>query len=300
MINVALNQKVLVEEYLKTENHFLSAFSFVNIFAWRDFFDFRFEVINDELCVFAHQAGACFLYLPPLGPTPSFNTIEGCFERMEEINKGNGVSRIENVHEKQLPFFPPEEFDYFKKGYEYCYYRKDLAALKGNAYKSKRNACNYFTRHYQFKFLPFDYSMGQECAHLYTRWANNRQVKYQDEIYLTMLEENKIVHRSVLRNYAELGLVGRVVMVNDGIEGYSFGFPLASDIFCVLFEIVNLEIKGLPVYVFREFCRDPQLKPFKFINVMDDFGLPQIERTKLSFQPCVLFPAYVVTRKKNK
>ena len=62
-----LEQKSLVESFLARGLRPLSSFSFVSLFAWCDFFDFEFKMINDCLCIFAHGDSGCFLYLPPLG-----------------------------------------------------------------------------------------------------------------------------------------------------------------------------------------------------------------------------------------
>ncbi|MCK5178810.1 MAG: DUF2156 domain-containing protein, partial [Candidatus Omnitrophica bacterium] len=137
----------------------MSAFSFTNIFAWKDFFRFNFKVIDECLCVFAKNQIGSFLYLPPLGKGISPDVIDECFEMMEEINRGGGVTRIENVGIEGLPLFPTDKFTHYKKGYEYCYYRDDIASLRGNAYKSKRSSYNRFASHYQCRYVPYEEGM---------------------------------------------------------------------------------------------------------------------------------------------
>ncbi|OGX10602.1 MAG: hypothetical protein A2Y05_01965 [Omnitrophica WOR_2 bacterium GWA2_53_43] len=306
MTTALLESKELIQRYLREAPGQLSSFSFTNIFTWQEFFQFELEVINGNLCVFARHEAGTFLYLPPLGKDVSAKTIEACFERMDKVNRHKGVSRVENVHAHQLPLFlPAEEFSHYNKGYEYCYYREDLAGLTGNAYKSKRSSYNHFVKNYKFKFLPYEDSMLEDCAALYREWARGRRPAYADNaVALQMLEENAGVHQLALRHYRELGLTGRVVTV-DGreaprgskIRAYTFGYPLNENIFCVLFETADLSFGGLGVFIFREFCRDAALTPYKFINVMDDFELRNIQRVKDSFRPAVLFPSYTVTRK---
>ncbi|OGX24322.1 MAG: hypothetical protein A2787_09035 [Omnitrophica WOR_2 bacterium RIFCSPHIGHO2_01_FULL_48_9] len=291
-----LEKKSLVDEYLQQNPHRLSAFSFINIFAWKNFFNFRFEVIDKNLCIFAENDLGCFLYLPPLGKTISAKAVQECFKIMGQKNKTSGMSRIENVHEQQLRFFPERVYRSFLKGYEYCYYRGDIARLKGNAFKSQRALYNYCVKNYKVRYLPFEPSMAQDCRTLYERWAKNRLHKHKDEIYRHMIEENRQVHPPVMEFYQSLGLVGRVVEVDGEVKGYTFGYPLSSAIFCVLFEIVDLEVKGLAAYIFREFCADRALSNYKFINVMDDFAMEDVKQTKLSFKPVMLFPSYSITK----
>lgn len=295
MTTALLERKELIQQYLREAPGLLSSFSFINIFTWQGFFQFELEVIDGNLCVFARHEAGTFLYLPPLGKNVSSKTIQTCFERMEKVNRVKGVSRIENVHAHQLPLFPAEEYSHYNKGYEYCYYRKDLVRLAGNLYKSKRSSYNHFVKNYTFQYLPYADSMRADCAALYQEWAQGRRGVYADNaVSLQMLEENAGVHQLALRHYQELGLTGRVVTVDGKVRAYTFGYPLNEQTFCVLFEIADLSCKGLSVLIFREFCRDAALASYKFINVMDDFELENIHRTKLSFRPVALLPSYII------
>ncbi len=300
MTTALLERKELIQQYLREAPGPLSSFSFVNIFTWQEFFQFELEVIGGNLCVFARHEAGTFLYLPPLGKNISVKTIQACFNRMDKINGNKGASRIENVHAHQLALFPPEEFSHYNKGYEYCYYRKDLAALAGKPYKSKRSSYNHFVKNYAFQYLPYEDSVRADCATLYRDWAQSRRPAYAgNAVALQMLEENAGVHQLALRHYQDLGLTGRVVTIDGKVRAYTFGYPLNAEIFCVLFEITDLSFSGLGVFIFREFCRDAALTPYKFINVMDDFELKNIQRAKSSFHPAVLLPSYTVTRKEK-
>lgn len=310
-----LEQRPLLERYLKETARPLSAFSFVNLFAWKDFFDFEITPINGDLCVFASTMGTIpasseilgkagssdragtFLYLPPLGKELKPQTIEECVDWLRKRNGGSGpgVGRIENVPAEQLGLFPENKFRRLFKGREYCYYRQDLVDLKGNDYKSKRSDYNHFIRNHRARYRPFSPTDKEECLALYDRWAAGRRKSQRDEMYLHMLEDNRKVQEGLWEHDQSLGLIGRVVCVNDKIVGYTCGYALNDDIFCVLFEITDLSLKGLPVYIFREFCADPDIAGFRFINAMDDFGLENIEKTKLSFRPGILWSSYVVT-----
>lgn len=293
-----LEQRNLIEQYLKENPQSLSAFSFVSIFAWKDFLDYEILKLDGSLCIFAKDEAGTFMYLPPLGRNVKPATIDQCFELMHERNnpvgKAHGVSRIENVDAKRLNLFPEKKFKRTLKAYEYCYYRKDLVALKGNDYKSKRNDYNYFIKHYQPEYLPFSFNDKEECWALYDQWSAGRKKWPRDEAYLYMLEDNRQVQQTILKNYDVLELVGRVVRVKGKIAGYTLGYPLSENMFCVLFEIADLNFKGLSVYLFREFCNDPKLAGFPFVNAMDDFALENIQKTKLSFRPRILFPSYTL------
>ncbi len=294
-----LGQKPLIEEHLQKGTHQLSSFSFPSIFLWKDYFDFSIQTIDGHLCLFAKHDLGTFLYLPPLGRQLSKNAVEKCFAAMELANKGSGVSRIENVEEQDLSFFPKDEYTIFKKCGEYIYDKKDLGFFEGNRFKSKRSSYNQFVKNNRYEYRPFEIKMREDCLSLFDRWAAKRASGNTDEIYRQMLLENRTVHELAMRYSQELGLVGRVVLVDGLIKGYTFGYPLNDDMFCVLFEITDLSVKGLSVFIFREFYNDPALESYQLINAMDDFGLENIRKTKLSFRPKKIIPAYVISKKNN-
>jgi len=287
-----LTKKSLVEKYLAESRQCLSAFSFVNIFSWQNFFTFEFKEIDGNLCIFARNESGMFLYLPPLGKEISPQAVEDAFAYMAEYNQGSGVTRVENAGLNQLAFFDKAHYDYIPKAYEYCYAKNEVASLQGNRYKSQRSAYNQCVKRYFSQYVPFELGMLEDCGKLYQKWAEERKCKNDEDIYTHMLEENARVHRLVTRYYQELNLVGRVVIINDEIKAYTFGFALNEEMFCVLFEITDLAVRGLSAYIFREFCSDDVLSKYSWINVMDDFGLDNVKKTKASYYPSALVPSY--------
>jgi uncharacterized protein len=289
-------QQPRIEKHLAQSPYSLTAFSFVNIFLWKDFFRFEWAVIDDCLCVFAENDAGTFLYLPPLGHHVSRGVIEKVFQEMKVRNGRRNVTRIENVPEQMLELFPPSNFLRHTKCPEYCYFRQEVADLKGNAFKSKRSDYNHFLNHEGHRYVAYEEPWHEACRQLYASWAKAKGT-VADQAYQQMIEENKTVHEVALRNFRKLNLTGRAVFVGQELKAYTFGFPLNREMFCVLFEVADVGSKGLPVFIFREFCRDQELRGYKFINAMDDFAMPNVARAKLSFRPTALLHSYVISPK---
>ena len=287
--------KTRFDDYATHEPQTLSGFHYASLAGWEDFFTFETEIINESLCIFARQNLGVFMILPPLGKWDS-TTIECCFLHMKKTNKPGKFSRIENVPLQYINRFPSDRYDLDKRGYEYCYFKEDIMALEGQAYRSKRNDYNHFVAENNPCFLPYENSMKEECLALFDQWVLGRQ-KNPDDIYQTMIQENRLVHARLMEQAEELGLIGRIVMVKEKIVAYTFGYALTSSVFCDLLEITDLPLRGASAYIFRKFCRDQALAPFRFINCMDDFGMPNVGRAKMSYQPTFLLPIYSVTQK---
>ena len=198
-----------------------------------------------------------------------------------------------------LSEFEDNGYRFAQKETEYIYRTEELVNLSGDRYKSKRNAYNVFvTCNPSAKLTPYCNEDLEQCLALYESWQQSRSKLNDDEIYRAMLADSADAHRIGTTHAQELGLIGRVVRIQGEIRAYTFGFPLNSDVFCVLFEISDLNIHGLAQFIYREFCREITLN-YKWINAMDDSGLANLKRVKLSYHPRTLIPSYTVYENRN-
>jgi len=291
---ISIRDKRVFDKYLQLEKHQLCAYSFANIYIWRKLFSINWTIINESLCVFFKDKIGVFLYLPPLCKKNNPETIHHIFKTLVKLNKNPGFAHIENVEEKDLPFYRALGYECSLKSYDYIFTRQGLGDLKGNKFKSKRAGRNYFTKNYEYTFQPILLKDRKACLRLYSLWASQRKASCQDHLYCGMLNDSGIVLREAFNQYARLGFKGNLVKVKDKIRAFTFGFKLNEDTFCILYEITDLAFKGLAQFVFAEFCR--QLKPYNQINIMDDSGLENLKRVKLSYHPQALLPSYSVRR----
>ncbi|MDP2044456.1 MAG: phosphatidylglycerol lysyltransferase domain-containing protein, partial [Candidatus Omnitrophota bacterium] len=220
--------------------------------------------------------------------------IKQAFGIMDSINKNKDISRIENIPEQDCQYYRALGYLAQEKYPDYLCLREPLALLKGNKFKSQRASYNYFIKHYDFDSRRLLAADKTACLSLFSLWVGERKGQSSDDIYCGMLEDNRKVIKEALANYKQLGLEGWVVRVKKQIKGFTFGYRLNNDTFCVLYEITDLAVKGLAQFIFRKFCAE--LKSYKYINIMDDSGLENLRKVKLSYKPARLIPAYIVTR----
>ena len=237
------------------------------------------------------------------------NVIREAYQFMLETNRNPQIARIENVPQEMLPFLLGQHLESCCKGRgysyppdtavvketEFLYETQALAQLKGNRYKSKRHAYNAFVARYPnanlSRYSPADRA---ECLALYDTWQESREAKCSDAVYRAMLEDSRCAHRIGLAHADALGLIGRVVQINGDIRGWTFGYPLNADTFCILFEVTDLAIKGLAQFIYREFARE-LANTYRWLNAMGDSGLANLKRVKRSYHPARLIPSYNLT-----
>lgn len=291
---LTLNDKTLVTQYLKRRRRELSVYTFENMYIWRRLFEISWAHINDSLCVFFKDAFGYFLYLPPLSASLDMRAVDAAFEFMDGVNADKKVSRVENITESDAESFRGAGFRLRQKWDEYIFRREDLTSLRGGSFKSKRANCNYFEKHYRFRFSRYEPAMKDSVIRLYDRWMEARRQIHHEAMYRLMLGDGRLCLEVLLDDYAGLECDGGVVYVADEIRGFTFGFPVNSAMWCVLYEVADLSVKGLAQFIFREFCR--RAAGFSEINAMDDSELANLRRVKLSYHPSRVVSGYAAVR----
>jgi uncharacterized protein len=294
---IRLADRTLFNKFLRSgkECRELSVFSFENIYIWKELYDIRWAVVDNCLCVFFRDNVGCFLYLPPLGKETRLPAVTAAFQVMDAINANKDISRIENLEKRDIGVFENMGYACEYKSSDYVCSRAGLAALKGDSLKSKRSACNYFVKHYKSQYLRFYPSDRAGCRELFRLWQKQRSAGCDDKIYRGMIEDSLSCLEALFGAYRHLGAVGRIVKIDNEIKAFSFGYKINPESFCILYEITDLSIKGIAQFIFREFCSE--LKNFRYINIMDDSGLDNLKKVKLSYRPVKLLPAYIARRR---
>lgn len=286
---ITLKDKDIFSEHLTGALRSLAGYCFGNNFIWRSHFELKKAVLNKRLCIFFQDRAGIFMGLPPLGGLDE-KTIRACFDEMEAINHNKDISRIENVEESDLRFFKERGFKIYEKAKEYIVISGDVAGLRGEKLKHKRNLYNYFTKNNKAHLEDYCQKHREGALSLYKRWMNARAEKNSDRIYQAMLEDSFKAFSEMLENGAALEARAKVVESGGRVIAFTSGFPIHPKLFCINFEIADLDFKGLPQFVFTEFAKT--LLVYPEINIMDDSGIENIRRTKLSYHPSRMVASY--------
>ena len=300
---LTLNDKPIFDEYAHRTCPSLSHYAFAPLYVWKEHFQFYWALIGEHLCIFAKQGEDYFMPILPMPCDPENDTyqhvIRAVYQFMLESNRNPYIARIENVPQGLRTFFEEDGFRGTWKETEYLYETETLSELRGNRFKSKRNAYNAFIERYPAaEFRSYRAADRDRCLALYDTWRAERVVTCKDAIYCAMLADSQSAHRIAITQAEALGLFGRIVRIDDEIKGYTYGYPLNADTFCVLFEITDLGIKGLAQFIYREFCKE-LVGTYRWINAMSDSGLENLKRVKRSYYPSQLIPSYNIVIKQD-
>jgi Fe-S-cluster containining protein len=254
---------------------------------WSDLLEYRWAIIEGSFCLFATAHGVTHLALPPMGVAPTQPAVAAAFEMMRQFNPDHIPSRIDNVDEKTAHRLGQLGYRIHQETVDYLYRREDIVNLTGNRFRAQRAATNQAARH-QPTLRPFHPNDREACLTLFDQWMSNAE----GETEKMMKEDARFAHLMAMNRYKELGLMGRVVCINQEIRGYTFGYGLTQDQFCILIEVADGSVRGLAAWLFREFCREQE--EAVWINTMDSASLPRLDRAKQLWHPARLVPSYTV------
>ena len=272
----------------------LAAYAFPYHAIWTQLLPHWWMESGETFFLFAQSPDGWFMPLPPLGPRPIDETVREAFAWMRRWNGPSPVSRIENVMEPQRRVLERRGFLCRRKDGDYLYRAESLAALTGDRYKAQRALCNRAEREQVLVTEPYCARHQAGCLALYERWAAQKQAVALDAMGAFLLEDAKVAHSRVLAEHAQIGLAGTVVLVQERVMAYTFGYWLTPQTWCVLLEVADRSMPGLAQWLFRETSRSAVGGGAMSINAMDDAGLPHLREAKRAYRPQTVLDSWII------
>lgn len=276
----------------------LAAYAFPYHFIWTAALPYWWIELDQMIFLFARSLDGWFMPLIPLGARPLDGAVREAFRLMQEWNGQSPVNRIENVMGLQKRVLERGSGEFRSKGNDYLYHAEALAQLAGDRYKSQRALCNRVERERTMTVEPYRAHHRSGCLALYNLWSSQkRSQEYQgyDSLGRMLLEDAEGAHRLALVEPERIGLSGTVILMENRIVAYTFGYWLTPRVWCVLLEIADRSVSGLAQWLFRDTCRTAVNSGATIINAMDDAGLPGLRQAKRAYHPTTLIENWIVT-----
>ncbi|HNX90478.1 MAG TPA: phosphatidylglycerol lysyltransferase domain-containing protein, partial [Candidatus Omnitrophota bacterium] len=207
---LSISDKYLFDSFLCVENHSLSAYSFSNLYIWKDLFDINFLLSGKTLYVFFTDTSGMFLQLPPLGSKPDAPELNDIWEMMLETNAAKDspyATRIANIEEQDIPFYRDLGFKCAPMSSDYVSLRESLSSLSGNKFKAKRALVNHFEKNNTYEYSAFRPEHKDECLALYDFWMREKNDQKHSKIFFGMMQDNFIALNRLLENATDLGSI---------------------------------------------------------------------------------------------
>lgn len=169
--------------------------------------------------------------------------------------------------------------------YDYIYRTEDLATLVGNAYHSKKNHINAFSRKYDWQYEPLTDKNVEEVEALSYEWCREKG-NCQDG----PLASERCAIRRLLKHREKLSVVGGLIRVDGNAVAFTLGSPINESVFDVHVEKALSAFAGAYAVINREFAKT--LTKYPYLNRENDMGIEGLRRAKASYRPAILLKKY--------
>ena len=177
--------------------------------------------------------------------------------------------------------------------YDYIYSIDELAELKGNKYRGKRNFVNRFSKLYKWEVLNLnldDDKVWEEMQNLYHRWSEKQNEKEND-----IQNESRALNR-IRESMNLIPLYSLGLRVENKMDGYSINELHNQGFATNLFEHADTNFTG--VFPFLKMQTAIKLKElgYKYLSHQQDLGLEGLRKSKKAYYPTLYLKKYSIRK----
>lgn len=296
---ITINDKELFEQYLMFDNPQGSDISFTNLFMWRNYYKFRYTIIEGLLCIISVPEGREPYALAPIGKINEYNFASTITSLREYFLNAGWKFIFKKVEEKKIAYFKKyvqdeEDMIQDRDNCDYVYKSEDLIYLKGKKYDGKRNHINKFKKLYQYEYVPITEENIKGCYEIMGKWNKERSSEEHKEY-----DSENSANSELIINYGTMSCKGAFIKVDGKFEAFTIGEMLNNDTVVIHIEKANSGINGLYTFINQQFC-EHEWKEAIFINREQDLGVEGLRKAKLSYNPVKLINKYTIILKEEK
>lgn len=188
------------------------------------------------------------------------------------------------------------QIDEDRDNFDYVYNLSDLAELKGNRYRGKRNFVNRFNKLYRWQTRPLDIREDEtwrQMQTLYRLWSGRQTQKENDvenesKALSRLREISSRINLFCLGLFVEEKLVGYTI--NEIKQNYQGEIIFATN----LFEHADLNFVGVFSLLMQQTAVELLKLDHKYLSHQQDLGLPGLRKSKQDLHPTFFLKKYSI------
>lgn len=288
---VKLEDKELIDSYIKKQNSKSCSISFANIYLWEPHYKVTFTIVENMLVFRSNGEKPYFSF--PIGGGDVKKAIDFMMEYCKEMNlefKMYGVTQ-EQFHVIE-ELYPGEfQVEYNRDEANYVYETEKLINLSGKKYHGKKNHINKFKRLYpDWQYEDITDENLEECIEMAYGWRKENDC---DTNELKRVEF--CVSLNALKKLKELELIGGLIRAEGKVVAITVGEPLTNDTFVIHIEKAYAGVEGAYPMINREFLAH-HATDYMYVNREEDTGAEGLRKAKLSYKPIFMVESGYVTK----
>lgn len=277
---ITIEDRKIIHPILSAYKPVTSELTFVNLYIWREYYQFHWTMLGEQLIVFNQREDRSFV-LPPVGPGDRVETVYTVLKWLETNGRGRaGIERADKRLVSELGDRDDLVIEATRDHFDYVYLAENLGTLAGRKYSKKRNHINQFLREYAYTYAPLTPDLTKSCLDLAEVWCEQRMC--EEDI---SLQHEFCGIKDAFEHVEELEMEGGVIIVDDKVQAFALGERLNDETAVIHIEKANPNYHGIYPMMTREFPAQRWMGEVTYINREQDIGDPGLRRAKESYYP---------------
>lgn len=286
---IELDDKEILEAFLRQANELTCELSFVNLLIWQPLYN-NCYCIDDGILYLKSYDENIETYSVPFGDVSKGmkKIIDHC-GRLPDMWAQEGA-RFSNFKELYGEYYDIYES---RNEFDYIYNSSDLINLAGKKYHSKRNHISSFSKQYNWHYEGITADNIEKVKKCAQSWYLQNSERMDEELKTEM---NGVA--LMLNNMDLLDISGGAIVIEDHVVAFTLGSAINDQIFNIHSEKALSGYDTAYTVINREFAAR-HAQNYKYINREDDLGIEGLRKSKLSYKPEILLPKYICTKKES-
>lgn len=283
---ITLEDKEMIDAYLRLHPPLCSEYTFTNLFAWAPSYGLQISKFGDGFLIL-RKTDKELSFLQPLVHKQARDAVLACLDFLKTRVKRPIIERIgEDFMEYALFGKTGLDIHEDRDNFDYLYDTQELITLRGKKFHDKRNHLNNFIKNFRYNYIPITSSLIMQCMEFAHEWCNDRECEKDNGL----TREECATYR-MLKHFDELDIKGGTIEIDGRVCAMTMGERLNHDTLVIHIEKARTGIQGLYQAINWEFLRH-EAGNLKFVNREQDLGLPGLRRAKKSYNPVRMIRKY--------
>ncbi len=291
---ICIEDKMVIEKYLRSDNQGIAEHCFTSIFMWQDFYSTAYCVDEEFLYIKSKSSDKKEdYYMYPVGKGDIKVALNKLFDSF-----GDDITIVSITEEQKqvIETLMPNVFNFTEQrnSADYIYLSERLISLSGKKLHAKRNFVNRFisTNEGNYSFEEIRSENKYKAWEFHLTWSKDSE----NEEQAASLFAEKTAIKKIIDNFESLGAVGALLSVGGKVIGFTIATKSTEDLAVVQIEKCNIEYEGAYQTINKLFVEN-LLSDMTYINREEDLGIEGLRKAKMSYRPEIIRTKYSAVKK---
>lgn len=287
---IDITDRAPVEAYLAAHPPLASEYTFTNLFAWRETYQYRLATFGDGFLILKTGHDGQPAFLQPLAPADKQKAVRACHDYLRGLGAAPRIDRVgEDFFAGDDPGAWPFTVEEDRDNFDYVYRVDELTALKGEKFHDKKNLLHQFQRNSpDARYVPLTRELVGRSLLFQHEWCDERECEKDASLHQEMCATYQI-----LLHFERLGVIGGGIELDGRLVALTIAERLNPDTLVIHVEKGRARMTGIYQAINQAFLAHAA-DGYTYVNREQDLGVAGLRKAKMSYNPARMVKKYTI------